>query len=82
MFSLPADIQRMIMQRPSQMHAKRHCTVYVMCGTYTSPQMHVSIKVYIDKVAPSEFWASIILVTSLVNFYLVGLCTESDSTPE
>ena len=42
----------------------------------------LSPKVYRDKVAPSELWASSILVTSLVNFYLVGLCTEIDFTPE
>ena len=46
------------------------------------PNEDINGKVYRDKVAPSELWASITLVTSLVNFYLVGLCTESDSTPQ
>ena len=36
------------------------------------------LKVYRDKVAPSELWDSNILVKSLVNFYLVGFFTESD----
>ena len=47
-------------------------------------QIHISAKVSRDKVAPSELWASnwcCILVTSLVNFYLVGLFTDSDFTP-
>ena len=38
-------------------------------------------KVYKDKVAPSELWAPSILMMSCGNFYLVGLCTESDFTP-